>query len=829
MRPELPTGTVTFLFTDIEGSTRLLHALGPEAYAEALAEHRRLLREAFAAHGGVEVDTQGDAFFVAFPTAMGAVAAARDGQRVLEPGPIIVRMGIHTGTPTVTAEGYVGVDVHRGARIASLAHGTQTIVSPTTAALLDGVSLVDLGGHPLRDFDGATRLFQLGAGRHPPVRSPGTVELPNPATPFVGRDRELFAAVSLVLERDPRVLTIVGPGGTGKTRFAIELARLLAEEAGGGTYFVPLAPSRDPMRIVPALAETLGAEVGDPASVAARVAGKRTHVVLDNLEQLLPDAGPALAAVVGAAPELRLIVTSREALRIGAETQLDLPPLDAEDAVELFLDRARSVGNEVDRTAAVDQLCLRLDRLPLALELAAARTKLLSPEQLLERLGQRLDLLAGGRDADERHATLRATIAWSYDLLDPGEQRLFAQMSVFASGATLESIEAVCDADLDTVGSLLDKSLLRRRAGVPDGTRYWMLETIRELAAEKLAATNEKDVIRRRHAKRMLAIARSAHLTEDDDEGGDHGLALAERDDLRAALDWATAADPRVALELVVALENFWFAHAPHEGFERLRSLFDRTGTVPAPLRVRVLRVYGGAADMAGERELGERLYEEGLVLARAVGDDREIAALTHRLAMSALIRGDQARARVLADETHALAEGRFPFTAIPNYSVLGQLRIADGDVEGGTALVRRGADEARRYDWDWWLSGQLGNLLFLALDRGDLEEAAHVGTEALRIERAQENRHWALYALTGLARLALARGRPETAGQLWGAVEAESDRARYGSWASARAELGRPLLAERSGEFEDGRRQGRRLDLWDATALALPGPQIEP
>ncbi len=322
MRGDLPRGTVTFLFTDIEGSTRLLHTLGPEAYAEALAEHRRALRSAFADHGGVEVDTQGDAFFVAFPTADGAASAALAANEALSGGPIRVRMGVHTGTPSLTDEGYVGIDVHRGARVGALAHGGQIVVSPATAALLDGRPLGDLGLHRLKDFDRVTRLFQLGGDEFPVLRTPGSVDLPTPATAFIGREQELLDAVSVVFESDPRVLTVVGPGGTGKTRFAIELARLLAEEADGGTVFVPLAPLRDPALVLPVLAEAVGAENGDPGAIAGRIGGKRTHVVVDNLEQLLPDAARHLAGLADAAPSLRLLVTSREALRIGAETQV---------------------------------------------------------------------------------------------------------------------------------------------------------------------------------------------------------------------------------------------------------------------------------------------------------------------------------------------------------------------------------------------------------------------------------------------------------------------------------------------------------------------------
>ena len=386
MRPDLPSGTVTFLFTDIAGSTRLLRRLGPELYAEALAAHRQTLRDAFAAEGGVEVDTQGDAFFVAFPTASGAAIAARSGQRALTPGPITVRMGLHTGTPNVAAEGYVGIDVHRGARVAALAHGGQVIVSASTAALLEDEPLRDLGLHRLKDFDAPARLFQLGVAAFPPLRTLGAVDLPTPATRFLGRERELFEATTLWLDNDPRLMTIIGPGGTGKTRFAIELARLLGEEADGGTVFVPLAPVREPALVVQLIAERLAASGASSAAIASRIGEQRTHVVLDNLEQLLPGAARPLADLLASAPALRIVATSREPLRIAGECQFDLPPMGEHDAVTLFIARARAVRTDAVDSPAVHELIRRLDGLPLAIELAAARIKLLGPEQLLERI-----------------------------------------------------------------------------------------------------------------------------------------------------------------------------------------------------------------------------------------------------------------------------------------------------------------------------------------------------------------------------------------------------------------------------------------------------------
>lgn len=800
------------------GSTRLLHELGPHRYAEALEEHRRIVREAIAAHDGVEVDTQGDAFFVAFPTAQGAAAAARAAVEALAATPIRVRVGLHTGSPTTATEGYVGLDVHRGARIAALGHGEQILVSPTTAALLDSEPLRDLGRHRLKDFDGAVQLYQLGEREFPPLRTPGSLELPEPATRFVGRERELLDAVSLVYGRDPRILTVLGPGGTGKTRFAIELARLLAEDATGGTVFIPLAPLRDPALVVPTLADRLEAAAADPAAIAARIGERRTHVVCDNAEHLLPAASRPLAELVAAIPPLRLLVTSREPLRVRGEAELDLPPLARGDAVALFRERAEAVGSDVGDADSVSQLCERLDRLPLALELAAARTKLLAPEALLERLGNRLDLLKGTRDAEERHATLRATIAWSYDLLDDDDRRLFGRLAVFRAGGTLESAEAVCDADLDPLASLLDKSLLRRRTGGNGEERYWMLETIREFALERLEESGEAHELRRRHATRMLELARAAH----DDEAPVSNLAevLAEREDLRAALDWTEEHDPELGLEIAVELDALWNATAPHEGMLRLERLLGRAGTIPAELRARALRVYGGASDLAGHGAQAERATEESLQLYRELGDDLGTATAEHMLAVSAWRRRDWARVRELTEHSLELARGRFGFLETSDYWLLGQLALARGDLEEATELTRRSAETAQAAGWAWWESGQRHELLMLALLRGELDEAEREGLAALRMEREQENRLWALYTLAGLAQVALAHTDLERAGLLWGAAEKEAGS--FPRWPDEREQRGGALLDESREPFLSACERGRELDLWDAAALAL-------
>src|SRR3954447_16914627 len=617
MRQDLPTGTVTFLFTDVEGSTRLLRQFGPERYAEALADHRRVLRDAFVAEGGVEVDTQGDAFFVAFPTAAGASASAGVGQRALASGPIAVRMGLQTGTPAMAAEGYVGIDVHRGARVAALAHGGQMIVSASTAALLEDQPLRDLGRHRLKDFDAPARLFQLGVAEFPPLRTPGAVDLPTPATHFLGRERELFDAASLWLDREPRLLTIIGPGGTGKTRFSIELARFLAEEADGGTVFVPLAPVRAAALVVPLIAERLGASGDDAAAIATRIGEKRAHVVLDNLEQLLPAAARPLAELLAAAPALRIVATSRESLRIAGEFEFDLPPMDERDAVTLFIERAQAVRPDVGDSHAVRELIRRLDGLPLAIELAAARVKLLGPEQLLERIAQRLDLLKGGRDADERHATLRATIAWSYDLLGEEEQTLFARLAVFRGGATLENAELVCGADVDTLASLLDKSLVRRRTDADSEERFWMLETIREFALERLEASGEEDSLRRAQADWLLELADRAGTRATVGVPGkwDVDLVAPEIDNVRAVLDWAAEHDPQRGLALAASLEGFWLVREPSEGASRLEPLLARAPDSEPELRAHALRALAGALGLRGEYERAASSYRQSLEL----------------------------------------------------------------------------------------------------------------------------------------------------------------------------------------------------------------------
>jgi hypothetical protein len=418
MRSDLPTGTVTFLFTDVEGSTRLLEEIGDEAYEEALSVHRRIVRAACRAHDGAEVDTQGDAFFFAFPEPSGALAAAQQMTEGLMAGPIQVRIGLHTGTPRLGQEGYVGSDVHFAARVAATGHGGQIVLSKATAELVRA-ELTDLGEHRLKDVAEPVAVYQLGTGSFPPLKTISNTNLPRPASSFVGREREL-EEVRARIERGARLMTLTGPGGSGKTRLALEAAASLIPEYKAGVFWVGLASLRDPALLTETIAQTTGAKDG----LAEHIGEREMLLLLDNLEQVIESA-PALSQLVASCPNLTLLVTSRELLRVQGEVEYPVPPLASPEAVALFGERSG-----LDPSEEVAELCARLDNLPLAVELAAARTKALSPAQILERISGRLDLLKGGRDADPRQQTLRATVEWSYDLLSAEEQRLFARISV---------------------------------------------------------------------------------------------------------------------------------------------------------------------------------------------------------------------------------------------------------------------------------------------------------------------------------------------------------------------------------------------------------------
>jgi predicted ATPase/class 3 adenylate cyclase len=824
VRADLPSGTVTFLFTDVEGSTKLLHELGTDAYAEALAEHRRAIRDAAVPEGGVEVDTQGDAFFFAFPTAPGAVAAAEAMTEALASGPIRVRAGLHTGTPLLGEEGYVGDDVHRAARIAAAGHGGQVLVSSSTASLL-GLELTDLGAHRFKDLGAPERVYQLGDSEFPPLKSLYRTNLPVPATSFLGREREL-AEIGGLLQDSARLVTLTGPGGTGKTRLAIHAAAEASDSFPDGIWWVPLASLSDARLMTSAIAQALsvkeepGKELEE--SLAAHLGGKRVLLVLDNAEHLMPDVASRVA-------ELRdisgptLVVTSRERLQLQGEHVYSVPPLAGDEGVELFLSRARAIDSDVSASESVAELCSRLDNLPLALELAAARSVVFSPEQLVERLSQRLDLLKAGRDADPRQQTLRATIEWSYDLLEPEEQRLFRALSVFAGSCNYEAAEAVCDADPDILQSLLDKSLLRRREEHGQ-TRYWMLETIREFTAQQLRLAGEDGELGRRHAEHYLAVALSAGLAPDVEGQMRHDLVIPERDNMRAALVWACDnAEWDLGLELFVALENYWATNAAHEGLEWAQRLLSSAPADSSRLLFRALRVQGGMENILGHPELGKELWEQALTIARELGDELGVAILLHRLATAAVQGGEMERVRELAEESLAAfrSVGGFAKGEAQALTSLAEVRQADGDLEGALELLEESRRLATTSGFRWWQAGTCARIAALLLDLGRLDHARVAAEQALTLSSSMHDRSAIVYELGLLAEIHAQTGESERAGTLWGAVEVEETRAPVGSWLHGPVRF-QPSLTKADAGFENALSAGRAMELDDGVAFAL-------
>src|SRR5919198_4792448 len=551
---ELPSGTVTFLFTDIEGSTWLLRRLRGR-YAGVLAEHQRLLRAAFDEYHGREVHTEGDAFFVAFARASDAIAAAVAGQRALaarawpEAVEVRVRMGVHTGEAAIAMDDYVGLDVHRAARICSAGHGGQVLVSSSTRELAadelpQGVALKDLGEHRLKDLDRPEHLFQVVAGDLPRdfpqlgSMSPsfgGASGLPASPNRTIGRDDDVRAIVDRLSVRGVRLLTLTGPGGVGKTRLGLEAARVVQGVFADGACFVSLAALRRPEDVPTSIVDALAIVVlsGESAGQAAErfLAAKHLLLVVDNFEHLLA-AAPFIAGLLGACPALAVLATSREPLRLQAEecypvSPLALParatPEDADalarvDAVALFCARARAhdpdFGLDDANGAAVAEICRRVDGLPLAIELAAARCGLLSPGEIAQRLREALGVLGTGpRDAPARQQTLRATIHWSFQLLNGVERDAFTAFAVFAGGATPEAAETITGAGLDTLDQLVAKNLVVRDRQAGARSRLGMLETIRAYAAERFAAATNNEAVRERHYRYYLAVAQR-HATE---------------------------------------------------------------------------------------------------------------------------------------------------------------------------------------------------------------------------------------------------------------------------------------------------------------------------
>ncbi|HEX9134976.1 MAG TPA: tetratricopeptide repeat protein, partial [Ktedonobacteraceae bacterium] len=717
-----PTGTVTLLFTDIEGSTRLLQQLG-DRYADLLEEYRQLLRAVFQQWNGHEVDTQGDALFVAFARALDALSAAVDVQRTLaahswpEGTTVRVRMGLHTGEPSVTAEGYVGMDVHYAARLMNAGYGGQVLLSQTTRYLVEhdlpeGVSLRNLGEHRLKDVVYSSSIFQLVIAGFPadfPVlrtlstRNSSPNNLPVLPTPLIGREQEIAAVQQLLRSQDVRLLTLTGPGGTGKTRLGMQVAVELSDQFPNGVFFVALAAVSDAELVVPTLAKVLGLQEDGSRplleSLKEHLQQKQVLVLLDNFEQVMP-AALQIEGLLLACPHIKVLVTSRALLHLQSEHVFPVPPLALPNithlpkckaleqyaSVALFAQRARAIQPTFQVTQsngrAIAEICVRLDGLPLAIELAAARVRLLPPQALLARLSNSLQVLTGGAQTLlVRQQTLRNTIQWSYDLLDAQEQGLFRRLSVFVGGWSLEAAEAVVHANqevnsddssvLDGIASLLDKSLLLQIKQDGEEPRLIMLETIRDYAQECLVASGEMEATQQAHAAYYLALAEEAEA----ELGGPQLVAWLDRlemehDNMWAAIHWFLEqgkaegdADGRdgghtieMALRLGAALERFWVVRGHRsEGRKFLEHGLIRTTGVPTPVRAKALIVAARLAFSQSDYERGETLAREGLALFREQGDIRGIALSLDRLGMAAWRRGNFAAARSLMEEDLSL------------------------------------------------------------------------------------------------------------------------------------------------------------------------------
>ncbi|MFL5800869.1 MAG: tetratricopeptide repeat protein [Roseiflexaceae bacterium] len=736
---DLPGGTVTFVFTDIVGSTALWEQ-HPQTMPVALARHTAILREAIATHGGVVFKTMGDAACAAFASAPAALTAALAAQRALhaEPwgatGPLRARMALHTGSAEARDGDYVGVPLSRVARLLSAGHGGQILLSLATKELVrehlpPEVALHSLGEHRLKDLSYPEQIYQLAApdlpAEFPPLMTFESrhTNLPAQPTALIGRVREVQQVCALLRTPDVRLLTLTGPGGVGKTRLALQVAVELLDDFADGIYVVNLAPISDAGLVASVIAQTLG--VREPTrrplltSLKDHLRGKHMLLLLDNFEQLVV-AAALVADLLASCARLSVLVTSRELLHLRGEKEILVPPLAlppqepprgyptknqesalaAGDmvlsswfsvlssveaftqyaAVELFIARARDVKHDfaVSNQSApvVAEICHRLDGLPLAIELAAARIKLLAPQALLEQLGDRLKLLTGGaRDLPSRQQTLRNTLDWSYHLLDAGEQALFRRLGVFVGGWALEAVEAVCNADcdlppdaLDGLAALVDKSLLRQTEGVNDEARFTLLETTREYALERLEISGEAEALRWRHAGYYLALAETAAPQL---HGAEQLTWLdrleAEHDNFRAALAWSqAAADGRstglaqpaeVGLRLAGALAWFWFVRGYwSEGRAWLAGALARGGEAPALVRATTLNWMGLLAWWPGAHATARAHYEASLSIGRALGDKHTIAAALRGLGMCALVQQrDYGGAEALYDESLAL------------------------------------------------------------------------------------------------------------------------------------------------------------------------------
>jgi predicted ATPase/class 3 adenylate cyclase len=903
---------VTFLFTDIEGSTKMWERDAATMQA-ALARHDEILRSAIEANGGYVFKTVGDAFCTAFPTAPDALEAALEAQRRLveeqwdESSPLRVRMALHMGAAEERDGDYFGPPVNRVARLLSAAHGGQVVLSlPTHEMVRDqlpaGGSLLDLGERRLKDLFRPERVFELAApgllSEFPPLRTlesrPNNLSLQ--PTPLVGREREVGELAERVRSEGVRLLTLTGPGGTGKTRLALQAAADLLEEFEDGVFFVALATITEPELVPSTIAGPLGVKESAEQPLTEVLKGylreKELLLVLDNFEQVLEGA-PLLGELVVACPKLKVLATSRIALRLYGEQEYTVPPLALPDprvlppvevltqyeAVRLFVERARAVKADFSVTnenaPAVAEICARLDGLPLAIELAGARVRILPPQKMLERLSNRLKLLKGGaRDLPTRQQTLRGAIDWSHDLLEEDEKTLFGRLSVFSGGRTLEAMEEICDpqGDLDVlegVESLLEKSLLRQEEGPEDEPRFVMLETIHEYAREKLEESGKAEGIKRLYAVYFLALAEEAEpeLVGPDQVAWMDRLET-EHDNMRSALSWALGSGRiETALRLEGALEWFWYVRGHFvEGGRWLEETLSADEGVPGLVRAKALCSAGYLVHMQGDFERARRLLEESLALYRKLGDDegtarslhylgwididddiersrrlleesleinrrvgskRELAMVLHSLASMTLETGEQERMKALFEESEALYRESGDIQGLSgSLATQGWAALVEGDTGQARKLLVEGLELSREIGdkgMEFWQQSTLG---LVALQEGDTGRARMLLVESLEVFLEMGSRVEVIDSLDDVGAVAVARGEPLRAARLWGAADALREVAGH-TLSVAEARMNEPYMSAARSElgetaFRVAWEEGRAMTEEQAIALAL-------
>ena len=861
---ELPRGTVTFLFTDVEGSTGLLQR-HPRSYPDAIALHHSILRSAVESAHGCVFETIGDAVYAAFARVDDAAHAAATSQSGLanarwqETGPLRVRMAIHVGDVELSDGHYFGPALYRCARLMALGHGGQVLVSEVAAGILadlrsGDLALRDLGEHRLKDLLRAERIYQLtgpGLGRDfPSLRAldEHPNNLPVARTTLVGRDTQLAQLQALLVDKGARLVTLTGPGGVGKTRLALELAARLTDAFVHGVYFVPLARVSDARLLPGAIADAFSLRDAPGRSIHETLTDylreKRVLLVIDNFEHLL-QAAAFVSELLTAAPHLQVVTTSREALRLTGEREFAVAPLEVgasnrgkanrrSPAVELFIERAREVRPDLEAsaeaTSVIENICDRLDGLPLAIELAAARVRVLTPAKLLARLERRLPLLVGGaRDAPARQRTLRETISWSYELLDDEDRVVFRRLSVFNGGCTLEDAEAVLafggtqtTSVVDRLESLAGKSLIRA-----DGSRFSMLALIREYASELLEASGEIRLVNKRHAEFYESLAsRLDPVLRTGDQLGAVARLESEIDNLRAALEWSTKAEPRLALSLCASLCWYWFMRSRNsEAVHWLAPVVGNWTDSAEPEAATALAWAGFLANEDGRRSEAAALGEAGLAAARRSGDPSTIVRAMLLHSTNRIVEGDRETVERYLDEAIPLATlGSDPYWLGFAHSFAAETRRMDGREDDAMRHYALALDCARATG-DRFLTGlQLVNSAHVQLKRGNVALAHDQLAEAWEGLKALGNDWGRAFALIAFAGIAVAEGRIEASVSLLSAADSwfrgmgieiqPTDRPDYDRYvATARSALAEPTFAR---AWENG----QTLSLDDAVAF---------